>query len=410
MDQRRLFRTIESFASEAGKNEKTLLKHVVREIVRSDKINIKGGRIWQYDSSSESYILLNQTGVIEKLEQGYRIPVSQYPTFVRVGKERSVLAKETDRYLRKMGIIRYSATGVGDRLQYRDTFVYQYILAFNSDSLNNELLADLNIISLAVSTLLGRMKIERKATLLAKDIDKASEIQQSILPESAISFHHYDIYGHSIPDRIVGGDFFDYLFVDEDRDRLGIVIGDAASKGLKAAAQAMYVSGAIRMGVNYNIKIASLMSRINSLLQQTFSEENFISMFYGEFLNDRKGLLLYANAGHNSPILFRMNSKEIELLEPTGQLLGPFSNEKYGVENTYINKGDILVLYTDGITEARNSDGDFFGEKRLIQKIKDLHTQSSETICKEILKAVDVFSKGVEEGDDKTTVVLKRIN
>lgn len=410
MNQRRLYRTIESFASENAKTERDLLKHVLKEIVRSDKINIKGGRVWQYEPSSESYRLIYQSGVIESLEAGYRIPIAQYPTFLRVARERSVLAKETDKYLKKKGIIRYSATGVGERIPFRNTHVYQYLLAFNSDTLNNELISELNIISLAVTSLLGRMKVERRAKLLAKDIDKAKEIQESILPEPAIKFHHYDIYGLSSPDRIVGGDFFDYLFVDEEHDRLCIVIGDAASKGLKAAAQAMYVSGAIRMGINYNMKIASLMARINTLLQQTFSEENFISMFYGEFLNDRKGLLLYANAGHNSPMMYRSREKKIELLEPTGQILGPFPNEKYQVENTYIGLGDILVLYTDGITEARNLHGEFYGEKRLSHMIGNLHERSAEEICKSLLKNVGEFSKGTEDGDDKTVVVVKRVH
>jgi len=409
VDQRRLYRTIESFAWGNARNEKELLKHVLKQIVRSDKINLQGGRVWQYESASRSYRLIYQTGIIERLDQGYRIPVTSYPTFLRVGKERSVIAEETDRYLKKKGITTYSVAGVGERISFANTSIYQYLLAFNSETIDEGLLSELNIISVAVSSLLSRMKMERRATLLAKDIDRAREIQQSILPEPSLRFHHYDVYGISIPDRIVGGDFFDYLFSDQDHDRLVIAVGDAASKGLKAAAQAMYVSGALRMGVTLALKIPPLMSKINTLLQQTFSEEHFISMFYAEFLNDRKGLLLYANAGHNSPMLYRSKQRVIELLEATGQILGPFQNERYRVENTYIHLNDVLVMYTDGITEARNSSGEQYGEKRLAQRIEHLHDKSAEHICKGLLAHVESFSKGVEEGDDKTIVIVKRI-
>jgi len=409
VDQRRLYRTIESFATGNVRNERDLLKHVLNQIVSSDKIHLQGGRVWQYEAVSRSYRLVYQTGVIERLDHGYRIPVTSYPTFLRVGKERSIIAKETDRYLKKKGITIYSVTGVGDRIPFGKTFLYQYLLAFNSESLDTELLSELNIISLAVSSLLSRMKMERRAKLLAKDIDRAREIQQSILPESSLQFHHYDVYGISIPDRIVGGDFFDYLFSEFDQDRLSIAVGDAASKGLKAAAQAMYVAGALRMGVTLALKIPSLMSRVNTLLQQTFSEEHFISMFYAEFLNDRKGLMLYANAGHNSPMLYRSKDRGVEFLEATGQILGPFPNERYRVENTYIHPDDVLVIYTDGITEARNSSGDQYGERRLAHRIEQLHGKSAEEICRGLLAHVEGFSKGVEDGDDKTIVVVKRI-
>ncbi|MGH2568230.1 MAG: PP2C family protein-serine/threonine phosphatase, partial [Bacteroidota bacterium] len=240
MNQRRLYKTIESFGSHDFKSDTQLLKHVVNEIVKTEKINIKGGRIWQYDPVTESYKLIHQIGVIEKIEQGYRLQVASYPIFVQIGQHRSVIARETDRYLQKKGILKYSATGVGERLTSKRGLVYQYILAFNTDELDQDILGELNIISLAVSARLKGKKIEQKARLLERDIDKAREIQQSILPPSFLEFHGYELYGISIPDRIVGGDFFDYLFADEERDRLSVVLGDAASKGFRAAAQALY--------------------------------------------------------------------------------------------------------------------------------------------------------------------------
>src|SRR3989339_2193515 len=112
MAQRRLYRTIESFASEHFKSDKEILKHVINEIVKEEQIDIKGGRIWQYDPGTETYRLIHQIGVIQRLETGYTIAVPEYPTFTRLAEHRSIIANETDRYLRKKGIVKYSTTGV----------------------------------------------------------------------------------------------------------------------------------------------------------------------------------------------------------------------------------------------------------------------------------------------------------
>lgn len=410
MNQRRLYRTIESFASEHFKTDKDLLKHVLNEIVKNETIDIKGGRIWQYEPSSESYRLVHQIGQIDKIEARYKLPLTKYPIFLHLAEQRSLIANETDSYLRGKGIIKYSATGVGERLAYNGAFVHQYVLAFNFDNTDPSLLADLNIISLAVTSLLRGKRIEQKARLLEQDLDKAREIQQSILPEHAVTFSDFEVYGVSIPDRIVGGDFFDYLFAEEEKDRLSIVIGDVASKGFQAASQALYVSGALRMGISYHTKISSLMTRINKLVHKTFSEEQFVSMFYLELTDNQKGLALYSNAGHNSPIVYHLQKDEFETLESTGQILGPFPNQQYRVENTNLEKGDLIVMYTDGISEARSTGGGVYGEQRIGQKLKELHKSSPKQICENFLDDVNAFSSGTDYSDDQTIVVVKRIH
>ena len=409
MNQRRLYRTIESFASHEFKTDKELLKHVLNEIVKDEKINLKGGRIWQYEPSSDSFRLVHQIGVIARIEPGYKIALSTYPIFYQLADHRSVLANETDKYLRKQGIVKYAATGVGEKIEAKKGKVPQYILAFNSDTMEESLIPDLNIISLAVTSLLSGRKVERKAYLLEKDLDKAREIQKSILPQHAFTFNHYELYGVSIPDRIVGGDFFDYLSSAQEADRLSVVIGDAASKGFRAAAQALYVSGALRMGITYDVKISALMSRVNKLINKTFSEEQFVTMFYAELSDDPKGLLLYSNAGHNSPMVYRAESKRIDLLEATGQIMGPFPDAVYKVDNTHLKKGDVVVLYTDGVIEAAGG-GEMYGEARLESKIAELASLSAKEICQRLLDDVLQYSATSDDGDDKTIVVIKRMN
>jgi serine phosphatase RsbU (regulator of sigma subunit) len=408
MDQRRLYRTIESFASEHFRTDKELLKHVVNEIVKSDSIRLKGGRIWLYEPSQESYRLIHQIGNIERLDAGYRVSLARYPVFLRLVDQRTIIANETDRYLRAKGIVKYTATGVGETLESENGPVFQYVLAFNSEEIDQQLLPDLNIIGLAVSSMLRNRKIERKAKMLEMDIDKAREIQQSILPDPAVQFCYYDVYGRSLPDRIVGGDFFDFLYADEAKDRLSVVVGDAASKGFRAAAQALYVVGALRMGIVHQTKTATLMSSINRIVNRSFSDEQFVSMFYAELTDGAKGLMLYANAGHNSPIVYHVADKSIEALEPTGLILGPFPNGGYRVESTTLGTGDIVAIYTDGITEARSTSGEPYGETRVAEFLRRSAARSAQEICEALLDEVATFAEGSEDADDRTIVVIKR--
>jgi serine phosphatase RsbU (regulator of sigma subunit) len=293
-------------------------------------------------------------------------------------------------------------------MPYRNKSVFQYVLAFNSDFIDQDLLPNLNIISLAVTASLRNKRIEQKAKLLAQDLDKAREIQQSILPDPFIHFYYYDIYGISVPDRIVGGDFFDYIFSDETKDRLMVIVGDAASKGFRAAAQALYVVGALRMGIAHHTKTATLMSGINKIVNRSFAEEQFVSMFYAELTDGTKGLLLYSNAGHNSPMVYHAEERKIELLEPTGLILGPFPRGNYRVESTMLKKGDVAVIYTDGITEAMRADGVPYGEKRLEENIRKLADKGAKEICTALIEDAELFAEGSEDSDDRTIVVIKR--
>ncbi len=407
MQLRKLYRTIESIGSRTVENEEDLLKQVLHEVVQNEEIRLKGGRIWKFDAKSGSYMLVHQTGDMESIRQGYSIKVKDYPIFLELPQRRTVLGNEQDTYLRKRGILRYSATGVGERVKWRGHILYRYVLAFNADHLDESLTSTLNIISTALTSVLRAKKVERKARVLEQDLDKAREIQQSILPQHEMRFHSYEMYGVSIPDRIVGGDFFDYLVGELDQERIGVVIGDAASKGLSAAAQALYTSGALRMGFDYQTKISSLLSRVNKLLNRTFSEDHFVTLVYCELTDDRNGLVLYANCGHNNPILLRADGS-YEMFEATGQILGPFPRENFRTESFLMNKGDILILYTDGISEAANEQGEFFGEARLIDLVNEYRSLPSKDISLRVLDEVQKFNTHGVHSDDKTIVTIKR--
>jgi sigma-B regulation protein RsbU (phosphoserine phosphatase) len=358
--------------------------------------------------------MIEQLGEIEKIRKGYSLNLEAYPTFYEVGNLRTVIAKETDKYLSQLGIHLYSATGVGEKYrvknsQGKDQFVYQYILAMNSTQLDENLLNTLNIVSTAVSSMMRSRKIETKARAIEKELVKAREIQRSILPEHEYVFANYEIFGISIPDKIVGGDFFDYIAFGNDSDRLGIAIGDAASKGFSAAAQALYVSGALRMGTENELKMTSVIKKINNLVFKVFPYERFVTLFYMEVYADDRGLCMYINAGHNAPLHLKYTSDEIESLNSTGAVLGPSPDQDYKIDSFYFNKYDTLVLYTDGIVEAVNGKFEFFGEEQLKQELLNNKHFPARTIAANIMENVQKYSAKGKYSDDKTLVVIKRI-
>lgn len=394
--------------------EEELLKYVLKEVISFENIDITGGRIWQLSEDRRSYKMIEQLGEIEKIKKGYSLSLDAYPIFYEVGKLRTVIAKETDKYLSQLGIHLYSATGVGEKYkakdsQGKDQLVYQYILAMNSTQLNENLLNTLNIISTAVSSMMRSRKIETKARAIEKELEKAREIQRSILPEHEKVFANYEIFGISVPDKIVGGDFFDYIAYDNDSDRLGIAVGDAASKGFSAAAQALYVSGALRMGTENELKMTSVIKKINNLVYKVFPYERFVTLFYLEIYADDRGLCMYVNAGHNAPFHLKYASDEIELLNSTGAVLGPSPDQEYKIDSFYFNKYDTLVLYTDGIVEATNGKFEFFGEERLKQELLNNKHFPARTIAANIMENVQKYSAKGKYSDDKTLVVIKRI-
>jgi sigma-B regulation protein RsbU (phosphoserine phosphatase) len=197
-----------------------------------------------------------------------------------------------------------------------------------------------------------------------------------------------------LPDSVVGGDYFDYLTTtsDDDEQRSGIVISDAASKGLPAAIQALFVSGALRMGSGFQTKITSLISRLNNLIFDTFPYERFVTLCYCELTQSQNGLMLYCNAGHCSPIHYRRSSNTCVELEPTGPLLGIAPHQKYRVEGVNLERGDILVLFTDGIPEAQNEHEQQFGEKRIEEVITAHKDASARTLATMLLEEVQTFS------------------
>jgi serine phosphatase RsbU (regulator of sigma subunit) len=414
MEQRKLYKTLDNIIKEAPNYEKNeeLLLYVLEQIIKTESTEIIGGRLWRLNDTKTGYILIEQVGDMDPIEKNYEILVANYPKFKEVGAHRSVMAKETDPYLVHIGIQTFSATGVGERYKIRKQdevyHLYQYLIAFNAKNLHDNLTNTLNIISTTLSYLLRTRVIESKAKEDIEEMEKAREIQKNILPDHEQVFGNYEIFGISLPDKVVGGDFFDYLS-QEGSDRLGVVIGDAASKGFSAAAQALYVSGAVKMGVDSNIKMSTMVGKVNNLVYETFPFERFVTLFYCELYEDKKGLCMFVNAGHNSPLFYNCSKDNIESLAATGSVLGISPNQKYLSDSINLDLGDFLVMFTDGIVEATDENFNFFGEENVMELMKKYKDSSAKEICENILEYVQKFSAKATYSDDKTLVVIKRI-
>lgn len=414
MDPRKLYRTLENIIKEAPRfdTEEDFLEHVIAQIINNEEINIIGGRLWKLNEKLDAYSLVAQMGNVDVIRQNYELNIDKYPMFKKVGMFRSVLATETDEYLIEKGIYHYSATGVGTRFKFKEAsgdpyYLYSYLIALNAKGLDDEFLNKLNIISMTLSSILRTKDMESSAKESRQELEKAKEIQRSILPEHEYKFGNYELFGLSVPDRIVGGDFFDYL-ESEDNERLGVALGDAASKGLSAASQALYVSGALKMGVGYQMKMSAMMSKINNLVNETFPNERFVTLFYCELSNDKRGLCQYVSAGQNPPMFLDYESENVERLSSTGPVLGPAPYQKYGVESINFKVNDLLLLYSDGIIEATDQNFKFYGEERLIECMKKHKDEAPKEICNSIIQEVSVFSAKGVYSDDRTIVAIKR--
>ena len=410
IQQRQNFKLVEKIVSGNFKTELDLLTSLVKELVDTKDFEINGGRIWELNPDNKSYTLKFQYGNVEKIPDEYTILIADQPALSELIKKRVVLKKETDTLLQEKGIQLYSMTGLGQIRKTPAGKFYHWVLAFNASEIKQSFFDELNIISSVTSAALRNLSSLIESEKIRKDIVTASEIQRNLLPDHHYKFHDFDIFGVCIPDSEVGGDYFDFIeSTEKEEEKLSIIISDAASKGLPAAIQALFVSGAIKMGMGFAPRMSELISRLNTLVYNAFPYERFVTLFYCELTLSRNRLVLYCNAGHSEPIHYRPNTDEFTLLEPTGGLLGIMQEQKFSVENKTMQVGDVLVLYTDGITEALNTKRELFGAERLKQLIKKYHKKSSKEIAYYILEEVTKFTANSEYSDDRTLVVVKRV-
>jgi stage II sporulation SpoE-like protein len=251
-----------------------------------------------------------------------------------------------------------------------------------------------------VRAALGSRLMEERAL---GSLEQAAEIQQSLLVEEPPSFPGFELAARSRPAEEVGGDFFDFAVFDEDM--LGLSIGDASGHGLPAALLVRDVVTGLRMGLERELKIAYVFTKLNRVIHRSTLSSRFVSVFYAEL--ERNGNLIYVNAGHQPPLLFHAKGKPIELTTG-GTVIGPLPEVRFHRGMAYLQPGDLLVMCTDGILERRAPDGSFFGEDRLRALVRDRRGASASALLEAIFDASESHGRGRPWEDDATVVVVRR--
>jgi sigma-B regulation protein RsbU (phosphoserine phosphatase) len=249
-----------------------------------------------------------------------------------------------------------------------------------------------------------RKKAEEARIRLQQESRMARDIQVNLLPKSNPEICGYDIAGMSLPASSVGGDYYDFIRLDEHR--LAVGLGDVSGKGLAAALVMSNVQATIRGQTFLNGNVNECLERANKLLFDSTDSKTFVTLFYG-ILDARKNSLCYANAGQNPPLLFSPD-KEPQLLKTRGPALGLQENVSYQKDEVSINPGGRLLIYSDGISEAMNDRMEEFGDEKLREIVQRDNGDSAIELIEKIKAAVKLHFGDAPQNDDMTMIILRR--
>jgi serine phosphatase RsbU (regulator of sigma subunit) len=242
---------------------------------------------------------------------------------------------------------------------------------------------------------------------LQRELAIGRKMQLLLLPQSTPQISGWQFATHYESAWQVGGDFYDFIKIEDDPHKLCLVIADVTGKGVPAALYMAVARTLIRAETEKGHSAAYVLQRVNELILSDNRSPLFLSALYA-ILDVDSGVLRYASAGHNPPFCLRRASGDVEELPVHGYLLGAFRDVSFSEEETLLAVGDALVLYTDGVNEARDAEGRFFGEERLKAAVAAAGDCSAEEIVQAIVSAVDKFTASVAQADDLTILVAKR--
>ena len=242
------------------------------------------------------------------------------------------------------------------------------------------------------------------------DLQIAREIQKILLPSDAPDLPGFEISGLNLPARTLSGDYFDYLPVDDDH--LGIAIADVSGKGVPASLIMAMCRSAVRSQSRGHLSPATVLRAVNRQLYPDMKEDMFISMAY-VVINRHTGEALLARAGHDAPLIFRAETRQVERLNPKGMAVGIDSGGVFDRFCTdfpfHFGRGDLLLLYTDGLTEALDSSGNEFGVEKLTgELLRSARDGAVETLHR-LARSVRTFSEGQPQHDDITLIGIQKL-
>lgn len=270
---------------------------------------------------------------------------------------------------------------------------------------------DLKVLTTIASV--ASIKIEHERLLeerlekrrMEEELKVASEIQMRLQPFAPPKLDGWDMTGVSFPCREIGGDYYDFIHRKRD-SRLIVAVGDVSGKGTGAALLMSSLHAAVRAQAQTGLPIGQVMGEINQYIFENSPPNKFLTLFYGE-LDPKTGTLAYSNGGHNAPMLVR-NSGEVERLDKGGLPIGMMQGVTYQEASIEFQRGDALVIYSDGITESINEREEEFDEERLIEVVKKNLGRSASGIRDRIDEALSRFVGTTAPVDDMTLMIIKR--
>ena len=285
------------------------------------------------------------------------------------------------------------------------------VFDLESDELNAYSDDDLQVLTLLASqvaiiiekVMLHEQLIEKKR--LQGQLEVARQVQLELLPPNDPELPGFDISAYNFPTEEVSGDYYDWVRIYDDQ--IGLVIADVAGKGIPAALLMVFLRASLRAATHIGYATHISMAKVNFLLWESIERNQFITAFYG-ILDASNRTLHYSNAGHNPPLLIDAQGAA-RFIEWGEQPLGMFRDTRYHEHYHTFRPGEILVLYTDGVTEALSPDGEEFGRDRLITAVKNGSTLSARELIASMQRDVFQWTDGVGLTDDATFFVIKAV-
>jgi len=244
---------------------------------------------------------------------------------------------------------------------------------------------------------------------LDHDLEIARDIQRILLPAEAPAINGFEISGINVPARQVSGDYFDYIHVDDER--LGVAIADVSGKGVPASLIMAICRSVLRSEAVRNPSPANVLQKVNRQLYPDIKEDMFISMAYLILDQGPNGVTL-ARAGHDAPLLYKRQSQSVTPIKPRGMVVGIDSGNVFdritGDFAVSLERDDCLVLYTDGVTEALDTEGNEFGLERMIQSVRASATDGAQAIIRQVIDDVRNFTGSHPQSDDITLIAIRK--
>jgi sigma-B regulation protein RsbU (phosphoserine phosphatase) len=393
---RRIERALETIAGGATAEEtiQQTAQYLADHFSRA--LGIPGGRIYSLDDPD--YELVATFGKVAKAPIGLRVPRT-YAAFEQLLDTGVRVMDRTDPLLDQ----RLEAdVGTRDHFAAISVANGRYVLSFDvrgQEVKHDELASTLNIVRLAINQ---KVREDRMLGIL----EESRQIQNSILPRRLPSVGDYQLAARTQPAEIVGGDFYDVITFGEESPIFYLAVADATGHGLPAALQVRDIYTGLRMGLSRDFKVTRTLERLNRIIHRSRLATKFVTLFLAEV--DLSGSVMYCNAGHPPALLVRAKGS-VTRLSTGGRLLGPLPDTSYSVGLERLDPGDVLVIYSDGITEASDPiSNQELGEQRLIDLVISLRHLEPEAIVDRIFALVAEHSNSKPPEDDQTVLILKR--